>query len=190
MSRMTMAPQNHHHCRGSGEPDLEPLPSTARSAADSGTMPGEKRREPGLSRAGLDASSPVSRFYLSFGTALPELRAPAGRELPPCPDLRPYMAPVEWSPVRENVVLAMSCIATFLTAYTAGAYTPPAAIMADDLGTSRTVVRTAREARHLRPLATRRPSDACRRVRLVEQIDAGAPQGRRRRFGRDGSDGW
>ncbi|TDZ17374.1 putative drug/proton antiporter YHK8 [Colletotrichum orbiculare MAFF 240422] len=33
-------------------------------------------------------------------------------------------------------MLALSCVATFLTAYTAGSYSPPAALMAHDLGSS------------------------------------------------------
>lgn len=94
----------------------------------------------------LDDSSPVLHLYLTFDSQLPTPPPPdqafhlAGTKLPPCPDLRAYTSPLEWSPARKSVLLVLSCIATFLTAYTPGAYSPPSALMAHEFHTSRTAV--------------------------------------------------
>ncbi|KAF5126173.1 putative drug/proton antiporter YHK8 [Metarhizium anisopliae] len=91
--------------------------------------------------AGLGEKSPITYCYLSFDTALPSVPKPqqSVSVYPPCPDLKPYMSPLKWSPARKNVSLALSCVATFLTAYTAGCYSPPAGIIAQDLDTTRIV---------------------------------------------------
>lgn len=95
---------------------------------------------------GLGVDSPISYLYLTLDTPLPapptaeQDAARRGIPLPPCPDLRPYASPLAWSPARKNVLLALCCVATFLTAYAAGSYSPPAAAMAADLDTSRLVV--------------------------------------------------
>ncbi|KAM3513490.1 hypothetical protein MY11210_002878 [Beauveria gryllotalpidicola] len=99
------------------------------------------RRDPSLSRT--NSSSPVIHLYLDFDTPLPTPPRPdetPGTSMPPCPDLRAYTSPLEWSPVRKSVLLMLSCLATFLTAYTAGAYSPPAGLMAQDYDTSPTAV--------------------------------------------------
>ncbi|KAK5992985.1 Major facilitator superfamily multidrug transporter NAG4-like protein [Cladobotryum mycophilum] len=94
----------------------------------------------------LDNNSPISYLYLTFDTKLPLPRASeqSGRSdekaLPPCPDMKRYVSPSEWSPARKCMMLILSCIACFLTGVVAGAYSPPALIMAHDLGTSRLVV--------------------------------------------------
>lgn len=93
----------------------------------------------------LDGNSPISYLYLTFDTDLPSppaLQQPSidGREPPPCPDLAAYTDPLRWGAVHKGIVLILSCLATFLTAFTAGAYAPPAKIMAQDFGTSRLVV--------------------------------------------------
>ncbi|KAJ6437337.1 putative reverse transcriptase [Purpureocillium lavendulum] len=124
------------------------------------SLPDEKRRPSATQGAmtTLDAGAPIAYYYLEFDTHLPTLplqhHGPSGDSrngdgstsangldgLPPCPDLRPYISPLRWGPARKNLLLALSCIATFLTAYTAGAYSPPATIIAHDLDTTRTVV--------------------------------------------------
>ncbi|CAM1508560.1 Fc.00g054080.m01.CDS01 [Cosmosporella sp. VM-42] len=92
--------------------------------------------------AKLPGNSPILYRYLTFETALPmpptprEAYLPEDQALPPCPDLKPYMSPLTWSPARKNVLVALSCIATFLTAYSAGSYSPPSVVMAEDLHTS------------------------------------------------------
>ncbi|RFU79293.1 major facilitator superfamily domain, general substrate transporter [Trichoderma arundinaceum] len=93
----------------------------------------------------LDSNSPISYLYLTFETNLPSppiLQQPSldGREPPPCPDLAAYTDPLTWGATHKSIVLFLSCLSTFLTAYTAGAYAPPANIMAKDFETSRLVV--------------------------------------------------
>ncbi|TQV97013.1 MFS multidrug transporter [Cordyceps javanica] len=103
----------------------------------------EQREASSLSAANTD--TPILHLYLDFDTPLPAPPQPSetpGSRVPPppCPDLRAYTSPLEWSPARKSVLLILSCLATFLTAYTAGAYSPPAGIMAKDFHTSRTAV--------------------------------------------------
>ncbi|KAF7561465.1 hypothetical protein G7046_g2688 [Stylonectria norvegica] len=95
-----------------------------------------------ISESQPSAASPISYLYLTFDSLLPSPRLsqeaglPENQQLSPAPDLRPYMSPLTWAPARKIVLLTMSCLATFLTAYTAGAYSPPSAAMAKDLGAS------------------------------------------------------
>ncbi|RSM12083.1 hypothetical protein CEP52_002701 [Fusarium oligoseptatum] len=94
----------------------------------------------------LDDNDPITYLYLTLNTVLPTPPLPkeAGlsesQELPPCPDLRPYASPFTLPAARKNILLALSCIATMFTAYTAGAYSPPSAAMAKDLGASHLAV--------------------------------------------------
>ncbi|KAL7796807.1 major facilitator superfamily domain-containing protein [Trichoderma ceciliae] len=93
----------------------------------------------------LDSNSPISYLYLTFDADLPsppalEHPSPDGREPPPCPDLAAYTLPLTWGAARKIVLLILSCLATFLTAYTAGAYAPPVNIIAHDFGSTRLVV--------------------------------------------------
>ncbi|KAK1981631.1 major facilitator superfamily transporter [Colletotrichum cereale] len=90
----------------------------------------------------LDDNSPITYQYLTFDTLLPELTDICPRQSiksqskPATPDLTRYTSPLQWPHARKYLMLALSCVATFLTAYTAGSYSPPSSIMADDLGTS------------------------------------------------------
>ncbi|KAF5964257.1 major facilitator family transporter protein [Fusarium bulbicola] len=89
----------------------------------------------------LGSEDPISYLYLTLDTPLP---APPSSDsnptqnLPPCPDLRPYASPFTLPRARKNIFLALSCIATMLTAYTAGTYSPPSRAMARDIGASHT----------------------------------------------------
>ncbi|KAI6781295.1 putative MFS-type transporter-like protein [Emericellopsis cladophorae] len=88
--------------------------------------------------AALDDQAPISHLYLSFDSDLP---LPPGQ--PPsisAPDLRRYTSPYTWSHPHKLVVLALGCVSTFLTAYTAGSYSPPATYIAADLGTTPLIV--------------------------------------------------
>ncbi|KAI1074830.1 MFS general substrate transporter [Whalleya microplaca] len=89
----------------------------------------------------LDGSTPILHLYLTFGTPLPTPNTTASRlnddELPACPDLSRFTNPLTWPRARKDVMLFLSCIATCLTAYAAGAYSQPADIMTVDLGTTR-----------------------------------------------------
>ncbi|OHW92932.1 major facilitator superfamily transporter [Colletotrichum incanum] len=90
----------------------------------------------------LDNNSPIIYRYLTFDTLPPEPadilshQSTHSQSKPLVPDLARYTSPLQWPHTRKYVMLALSCIATFLTAYTAGSYSPPSYIMADDLGTS------------------------------------------------------
>ncbi|KAF4992259.1 hypothetical protein FGRMN_7289 [Fusarium graminum] len=92
----------------------------------------------------LDSEEPISYLYLTLDTPLPKVPIyhesdSAGiKDLPPCPDLRPFDSPFTLPQARKNVFLALSCIATMLTAYTAGTYSPPSRAMAKDIGASHT----------------------------------------------------
>ncbi|KAL7939236.1 major facilitator superfamily domain-containing protein [Trichoderma chlorosporum] len=127
-----------------------------RSGDDAAPLGGPSRHEEDLSLSekpriekseatSLGSNTPISYLYLTFDTALPSppiLQAPSldGREPPPCPNLAAYTSPLSWGAPRKSILLILSCLATFLTAFTAGAYAPPANIMAHDFGTSRLVV--------------------------------------------------
>ncbi|KKP03909.1 hypothetical protein THAR02_03997 [Trichoderma harzianum] len=105
----------------------------------------EKPRTEQSEATSLGSDTPISYLYLTFDTALPSPPIPEqpnvdGREPPPCPDLAAYTSPLSWGVYHKSILLILSCLATFLTAYTAGAYAPPANIMANDFGTSRLVV--------------------------------------------------
>ncbi|KAL7953903.1 major facilitator superfamily domain-containing protein [Trichoderma compactum] len=105
----------------------------------------EKPRTEQSETTSLGSNTPISYLYLTFVTALPSPPVPQqpsldGQEPPPCPDLAAYTSPLSWGAPRKSILLILSCLATFLTAYTAGAYAPPADIMANDFGTSRLVV--------------------------------------------------
>lgn len=117
-------------------------------AAERGSTSGLDEKKQSIPAGGstqIDGTSPITYLYLTLDTVLPSMPfLPDGTyadnaKLPPCPDLKPYISPLQWSPARKNVSLALSCIATFLTAYTAGCYSPPAGIIAHDLDTTRLV---------------------------------------------------
>ncbi|KAI0466270.1 MFS general substrate transporter [Xylaria cf. heliscus] len=60
--------------------------------------------------------------------------------IPESPDLTRYVDPLRWPRARKNVMVAISCTATLFTAYTAGAYSPPADLIAAELHTTHEVV--------------------------------------------------
>ncbi|KAF5619840.1 drug proton antiporter YHK8 [Fusarium tjaetaba] len=107
-----------------GQGDLEIGPST---------LP------PSPAQPNLGSEDPISYLYLTLDTPLPSpLSSDSNptQTLPPCPDLRPYASPFTLPRARKNIFLALSCIATMLTAYTAGTYSPPSRAMARDIGAS------------------------------------------------------
>lgn len=117
--------------RGSGAKRETPSPP------DGSPRPGSERR--------LDDNSPITYRYLTFDSVIPEPAFLESTESqspppPPPPDLTRFSNPLQWPHARKYLMLALSCVATFFTAYTAGSYSPPASIMADDLGTSRLAV--------------------------------------------------
>ncbi|KAK0725229.1 major facilitator superfamily domain-containing protein [Lasiosphaeris hirsuta] len=97
--------------------------------------------------SGLDKDTETTNLYLTFKTTLPtanttlatSLTTNSSHEPTPPPDLSCYADPVTWPSSRKNVLLFLSCAATFLTAYTSGSYSPPQALMREDLGASSNV---------------------------------------------------
>ncbi|KAL2755678.1 hypothetical protein ACRALDRAFT_1082182 [Sodiomyces alcalophilus JCM 7366] len=82
----------------------------------------------------LDASTPITYRYLSFDSDLPTPPCTnTAAPLPPPPDLARLGSPLQWPSHRKNIILALACLSTFLTAYSAGAYAPPVQAMAEDL---------------------------------------------------------
>ncbi|CAK7206165.1 hypothetical protein SEUCBS139899_008950 [Sporothrix eucalyptigena] len=84
--------------------------------------------------------------YFTYATPLPVVNTNTNGSSdtiilsPAPPNLKPFDDPHTWPNSRKNTMLALSCIATFLTAYSAGSFSPPANRMADAFGTSLTVV--------------------------------------------------
>lgn len=119
-----------------------------------GEMPEKKSRAGGDEESsigeegastGLGATTPITDLYLTFDTRLPPVNSPsspADGTLPPCPDLSAYGDPTKLPNSKKNTMLLLSCIATCLTAYTAGSYSPPADLLAAEFGVSHTAVLT------------------------------------------------
>nr|RBQ98533.1 hypothetical protein FVER53263_12791 [Fusarium verticillioides] len=107
---------------------------------------GRSTLPPSSAQPNLGSEDPISYLYLTLDTPLPSPPPPPPsssdsnptQTLPPCPDLRPYASPFTLPRARKNIFLALSCIATMLTAYTAGTYSPPSRAMARDIGASHT----------------------------------------------------
>lgn len=89
-----------------------------------------------------DSNTPISYEWLTFASPQPvsntrSCSAPTRNEPPiPPPDLSNYANPLTWPSTRKYIMLALSCVGTFLTAYTSGSYSPPHQLMREDLGTS------------------------------------------------------
>ncbi|KAH7627803.1 major facilitator superfamily domain-containing protein [Sordaria sp. MPI-SDFR-AT-0083] len=89
-----------------------------------------------------DANTEITHLYLTFSIQLPSanttLRSsslPSTTEnVPPQPpNLKPFTNPLLWPRSLKLTMLTLSCIATFLTAYTAGAYSPPQLLLLQTL---------------------------------------------------------
>lgn len=114
---------------------------------DSGDMHGIIDKTPSNHGTPIACSTdtPITYQYLTFNTALPlpntTIRAPTALKEPPSDiDLRPFTNPTKWSVQRKAYHLVLCCIATLLTAYCAGSYSPPAAFMEAELHASRIAV--------------------------------------------------
>ena len=82
-----------------------------------------------------DDSSPITYHYLTFETPLPHPARkfptnPSESPPPPQPDLKKFTSPFDWSKGRKDFTVGLSCIATMITAYTAGSYAPASVQMA------------------------------------------------------------
>lgn len=92
-------------------------------------------------------NTPITHLYLTFDTPLPLANttytsSTALQEAPADLDLRPFTNPTQWPAHRKAYHLVICCIATALTAYCAGAYSPPVAIMESAFHASRLAVVT------------------------------------------------
>jgi hypothetical protein len=93
----------------------------------------------------IDSSSPIVYHYLTFEMQLPlpsknGLSDSQWFEGPQQPDLKRYLSPFDWPESRKQVTVALSCIATLITAYTAGAYSPPAQQMSEYWNVSKVAI--------------------------------------------------
>ncbi|KAF7938125.1 hypothetical protein BELL_0027g00130 [Botrytis elliptica] len=114
-------------------------PSRQTSVSDSTTDfedDGQKRFEfaaqPAVNPAtqsALHSSSPIIYHYLTFETLIPSPTSNVSSDgssatAPPRPQLKKYTSPFDWPESRKRFTVFLSCMATMLTAYTAGAYSP------------------------------------------------------------------
>ncbi|KAL1895677.1 hypothetical protein Sste5346_005148 [Sporothrix stenoceras] len=117
----------------------------AEEAAVQPTSASAPRRTDGSSKVD-PAALDIEYRYFTFTTELPppNTTVSSGGDgdgtAPPPPDLKKYTDPHLWPNSRKNTLLALSCIATFLTAYSAGSFSPPAQRMADAFGVSLIIV--------------------------------------------------
>lgn len=132
-----LLPEDHSASNGSRAnltPEREELKDTGysypRDAENNSTTSSEKP---------MDIESPIVYHYLTYETELPSptiTHITENGPPPPQPNLGPYISPFLWSKTRKNVTLYLSCIATVLTAYTAGSFAPPASAMAEEWNVS------------------------------------------------------
>lgn len=114
----------------------------------------EKEKQPRNDYAPSDRTVAGSQdeivyHYLTFETQLP---SPAHLSQPPsiqkdnqspptqCPNLDKYESPFKWSAKRKSAMTWLSCIATALTAYTAGSYSSGSAQMQEEWNVSETAI--------------------------------------------------
>lgn len=84
----------------------------------------------------LDAGSDIGPVYLTFKSAVPApnlAQSSAAGPPPAGPNLSGYIDPTLYPARKKNLMLVLSCVATFLTAYSAGAYSPAVSLLKDAL---------------------------------------------------------
>jgi multidrug resistance protein len=84
------------------------------------------------SKTPLDSGSDIRYVYLTFDSAVPapNLEQSSSSQAPPAaPKLSGYINPTLYPTHRKNIMLALSCVATFLTAYAAGSYSPAVSLL-------------------------------------------------------------
>lgn len=95
----------------------------------------------------LTADEPITYRYLTFDAPLPPPNSTmplssASSKPPAEPNLVQYTNPTHWPAHRKAYHMVLCCIATALTAYCSGSYSPPATIMMAKFDASRTAVLT------------------------------------------------
>lgn len=93
----------------------------------------------------LTADEPITYRYLTFDTPLPPPNitissSSASSEPPAEPSLVRYTNPTQWSTHRKAYHMVLCCVATALTAYCSGSYSPPVTIMMAEFDASKTAV--------------------------------------------------
>ncbi|KAB8239649.1 MFS transporter [Aspergillus alliaceus] len=91
----------------------------------------EEEQHGGQTASSPDSYQGVEYLYLNFNTTLPypvgiSSPQPGQTPPPPSPNLTKYASPFLWAESRKTVVTIISCCVTAMSAYAAGAYTPPA----------------------------------------------------------------
>lgn len=94
---------------------------------------------------GTGKETPIQWEYLTFETPLPrpsKLLTPhsPGNGPPEEPELKQYESPFNWSPGRKRYITWLSCVATAVTAYTAGSYTAADSQMMEYWGVSKVAI--------------------------------------------------
>ncbi|KAB5578220.1 major facilitator superfamily domain-containing protein [Coniochaeta sp. 2T2.1] len=90
----------------------------------------------------LDASSDIRHVSLTFNRDVPNANLEQTSQTeppPPSPNIAAYIHPTLYPRYRKNVMLVLCCIATFLTAYSAGCYSPAINLLAVDLKAQSTI---------------------------------------------------
>lgn len=96
----------------------------------------------------VDNDTPIKYRYLTFDTALPRpntnntTTTSSSSPAPEEPNLLPYINPTHWPTHRKTYHLILCCIATMLTAYCAGSFSPPSPLMEFSMHASRASVLT------------------------------------------------
>lgn len=122
--------ENHEY-----NPDIERVESEKRPRRDSSVK----------NLGGLGSQHEIICHYLTFETQLPSpahLSQPAEDQTPPspCPSLEKYRSPYLWSAKRKTFMTWLSCMATMLTAYTAGSYSSGSSQMQEEWHVSETAI--------------------------------------------------
>lgn len=90
-----------------------------------------------------NAGSDIRYVYLTFDRTVPPAHLEQGSQTqqppPPPPDLSAFIDPTLYPTHRKNILVFLCCIATFLTAYAAGSYSPAASLMKVDLHAPSTI---------------------------------------------------
>lgn len=112
---LTSSPPNHIH---NHEHDLEKGDAESITSLDrQANLELQENPPPSPPSGSLDASG-VRHEYLTFATPI---TVPPSLSAKP-PKLSKYDSPLEWSHAHKTVILILSCICTFLAAYSAGSY--------------------------------------------------------------------
>ncbi|ROW14146.1 hypothetical protein VPNG_04343 [Cytospora leucostoma] len=95
----------------------------------------------------LTAESPITYLYLTFDTPLPSANSTiasiATPSAPPNePDLHRYLNPTQWSAYRKAYNMVLCCLASAISGYSAGSFSPPISIMEAEFDASRTALLT------------------------------------------------